>query len=98
MKYKCDLIQDLMPLCTDDSASEGSKKAVFEHMAECKTCSEYYQKLMQNVEMETEDVYKRQHQRHPSQHLSVIPVKQVYAFIPQLHSPLKSCGQVIPGC
>lgn len=54
MKYKCDLIQDLMPLCTDDSASEGSKKAVFEHMAECKTCSEYYQKLMQNVEMETD--------------------------------------------
>ncbi|QNM05983.1 hypothetical protein [Qiania dongpingensis] len=59
MKYKCDMIRDLMPLCTDDSASESSKKAVFGHMVECRDCEKYYEELIHGVELCTkeEDVF-----------------------------------------
>lgn len=52
MKYKCDLIRDLMPLCADDSAAEDSKKAVFEHMSECASCEEYYRELIRGIEVD----------------------------------------------
>ncbi|MCD2492585.1 zf-HC2 domain-containing protein [Lacrimispora sp. NSJ-141] len=51
MKYKCDIIRDLMPLCADDSASEDSKKAVSEHMAECGDCERYYEELIHGVDL-----------------------------------------------
>lgn len=39
MKFECDLIRDLMPLCADDAASEASKKAVQTHIAVCTECA-----------------------------------------------------------
>lgn len=39
MKFECDLIRDLMPLCADDAASESSKKAVQSHIAVCTECA-----------------------------------------------------------
>lgn len=39
MKFDCDLIRDLMPLCADDAASESSKKAVQTHIAVCTECA-----------------------------------------------------------
>ena len=39
MKYECDMIRDLMPLCADGIASETSEKTLQAHLAECKACA-----------------------------------------------------------
>ncbi len=49
MKYKCDMIKDLMPLCLDNAAAESSEKTVIEHLSECKECSEYYKALSKDI-------------------------------------------------
>lgn len=54
MKYKCEMVRDLMPLCVDDAASETSKKVVVEHIAECKECVEYYNKMVNEIPINTE--------------------------------------------
>lgn len=49
MKYKCDMVKDLMPLCLDHAATESSEKAVVEHLAECKKCTHYYESLCKEI-------------------------------------------------
>lgn len=49
MKYECDMIRDLMPLCLDDSATDASKNATKEHMKECVECTEYYHALQNEI-------------------------------------------------
>lgn len=56
MKYKCELIQDLMPLCIDSAAADESKNAVVEHMAECRNCEKYYQTLLEELPVESQDI------------------------------------------
>ena len=50
MKYKCDMVKDLMPLCLDHEASESSEQTVIEHLAECRECSKYYESLGKEME------------------------------------------------
>lgn len=50
MKYRCDMVKDLMPLCLDHEASESSEQTVIEHLAECKECSKYYEDLGKEME------------------------------------------------
>ena len=38
MKITCDVIQDLIPLVQDDTASEDSRRLVEEHVAQCPDC------------------------------------------------------------
>ncbi len=45
MKYKCEVIKDLLPLYIDGLVSEESKKMVAEHLKECAKCREYYEDL-----------------------------------------------------
>lgn len=45
MKYRCDMVKDLMPLCLDHAATESSEQTVIEHLAECKECTKYYEDL-----------------------------------------------------
>ena len=45
MKYRCDMVKDLMPLCLDQEATEASEQTVIEHLAECRECSKYYETL-----------------------------------------------------
>ena len=45
MKYRCDMVKDLMPLCLDHAATESSEQTVIEHLAECKECTKYYEAL-----------------------------------------------------
>ena len=52
MKYKCDMIKDLMPLCLDKAATGASEQTVIEHLAECKSCEEYYKMLEKEVRVE----------------------------------------------
>ena len=52
MKYKCEVIRDLMPLCADDSAAEGSKKAVFEHISKCAECEKYYKDIIKQIHLD----------------------------------------------
>jgi hypothetical protein len=54
MKYKCDMIRDLMPLCVDDAANEVSRKAVVDHIAECKECEQYYSKVINEISVNSE--------------------------------------------
>ena len=41
MKYNCDLIRDLLPLCEDNVASTASQTAVNEHLSECAKCRDF---------------------------------------------------------
>ena len=50
MKYRCDMVRDLMPLCLDHEASESSEQTVIEHLAECKECTKYYEALGKEME------------------------------------------------
>lgn len=50
MKYRCDMVKDLMPLCLDHEASESSEQTVIEHLAECKECTKYYEALGKEIE------------------------------------------------
>lgn len=50
MKYRCDMVKDLMPLCLDQAASASSEQTVIEHLAECKECSKYYESLGKEME------------------------------------------------
>ncbi|HAG14048.1 MAG TPA: hypothetical protein DCG49_09330 [Ruminococcus sp.] len=45
MKYQCDMIEDLMLLCAEDTASAEGRTAVREHIAECRNCSEKWHRL-----------------------------------------------------
>ena len=54
MKYKCDVIRDLMPLCVDDAATEASKNIIVEHIAECKECENYYSKVINEISLDAE--------------------------------------------
>lgn len=50
MKYRCDMVRDLMPLCLDQAASASSEQTVIEHLAECKECSKYYEEIGKEME------------------------------------------------
>ncbi|MBR2087032.1 MAG: zf-HC2 domain-containing protein [Oscillospiraceae bacterium] len=45
MKYECDMIRDLLPLCAEHMASEKSELIVREHLAECKACTAEWEAL-----------------------------------------------------
>ncbi len=45
MKYRCDMVRDLMPLCLDHAATEASEQTVIDHLTECKECTKYYEAL-----------------------------------------------------
>lgn len=49
MKYKCDVVKDLMPLCLDHEATKASEQTVIEHLTECKECAAYYEALDKDV-------------------------------------------------
>ena len=49
MKYKCDVVKDLMPLCLDHEATKASEQTVIEHLAECSECAAYYEELGKDV-------------------------------------------------
>ncbi len=51
MKYKCDMIRDLMSLCADGMASDASEQAVMEHLAECESCAAEWGLLKQSVKI-----------------------------------------------
>ena len=40
MKRDCEMARDLMPLCVDGVASEGSQEFVAAHAASCRECAE----------------------------------------------------------
>lgn len=45
MKYKCEVIKDLLPLYVDGVSSKESDKIIEEHLKECKECKENYENL-----------------------------------------------------
>ena len=49
MKYRCDMVRDLMPICLDHEATEASEQTVIEHMSECAECTQYYKALEKNI-------------------------------------------------
>ena len=51
MKYKCDMVKDLMPLCLDHEASESSEQTVIEHLAECRECSKYFTSVIYGISL-----------------------------------------------
>ncbi|MBR5684017.1 MAG: zf-HC2 domain-containing protein [Ruminococcus sp.] len=50
MKYDHEIIRDLMPLCIDGIASEKSRKAVEEHLAECAECKSEWEQMKGNIQ------------------------------------------------
>ena len=49
MKYDCEVIRDLMPLCNDGTCSEQSRRMVGEHVLECPACMQMYQEMRTEV-------------------------------------------------
>ena len=45
MRYPCEIIRDLLPLCIDDVCSGESRSAVENHLSECEKCRQYYQSM-----------------------------------------------------
>ena len=45
MKRDCEMARDLMPLCVDGVASEGSQEFVAAHAASCRECAEVYRQM-----------------------------------------------------
>lgn len=68
MKYKCDMVKDLMPLCVDKAASEGSEQVVIEHLAECNECMEYYNTL-------EKDIFTTETMKEPERKYSILAKK-----------------------
>lgn len=65
MKYKCEIVRDLMPLYLDGIASTQSRQMVDEHLSECKECTTLFSKMKNNelereVKEEKTDVIERQ--------------------------------------
>ena len=45
MKYKCNVIKDLLPLYIEKITSQDSNEIIEEHLKECENCKEYFLKL-----------------------------------------------------
>ena len=45
MKYNCDTVRDLMPLCADGIASAASEEMLQAHLAECEACAAEWQSI-----------------------------------------------------
>lgn len=50
MKMSCEIIQDLIPLLEDDVCSAQTKAAVTEHIRDCETCRNIYEKSKFNMD------------------------------------------------
>ncbi len=51
MKYKCELIKDLLPLYHDRTCSNASSKVVEEHLNECNECHLFYQEVKKTTDI-----------------------------------------------
>lgn len=63
MMNKCDIVQDLLPLYADNICSDESRRFVEEHISECKTCADFFEKIKDNeiekkISLEKNDVLK----------------------------------------
>ena len=47
---KCEIIKDLIPLCSEGLCSEESRIAVEEHIKTCETCRLLYEKIPETEE------------------------------------------------
>ena len=54
MKYPCDMIRDLMPLCADSAASDASAQAVREHIGTCTECARLWDEMQQKLDLAAE--------------------------------------------
>ena len=52
MKYQCDMIRDLMPLCADGAASDASRQAVREHIGTCVECARCWSEVQQGLDLD----------------------------------------------
>ena len=48
MKLTCEIVEDLLPLYLDDSCSADSRSAIEEHLKECSSCREKFQRMQKN--------------------------------------------------
>ena len=60
MRLTCNIVRDLVGVCTDCAASDETKAAVQAHLAQCPACSRYY------YDYERIGRVHRREGRHPS--------------------------------
>jgi hypothetical protein len=53
MKIKCNIIKDLLPLYAEKLTSEESNSLILEHISECESCKNEYEKITEKVELPT---------------------------------------------
>jgi hypothetical protein len=53
MKIKCNIIKDLLPLYAEKLTSEESNSLILEHISECESCKNEYEKITKKVELPT---------------------------------------------
>ena len=78
MKYQCDMIRDLMPLCADSAASEASSRAVREHIGTCTECARIWSEMQQELDLPgdapapQEEGYKKAARKYKKKRLAVM--------------------------
>ena len=55
MKYNCNVIKDLMPLCEDKVATKDSEQVVMKHLSECNECLQYYDEMKKDLIMDDDN-------------------------------------------
>ena len=56
MKYNCEMIRDLMPLCADGVASESSQQAVQTHLRTCVECAKEWEAVKGDLQIPLQEV------------------------------------------
>ena len=60
-QINCEIIQDLMPLVLDDACSDGSRRAVEEHIAGCEHCAEVFSAMKSETPKPAGDENEKKH-------------------------------------
>ena len=66
MKYKCNIVKDLLPLYVEDVTSQDSNKIIEEHLKECEECKKHYEELKDGSfieELKEEQVNEENHKK-----------------------------------
>ncbi len=60
MNEHCEVVRDLIPLCLDGAAAQGSQDLVQNHLAECEKCAGYYEAMQKTLPKMNEAEQKAQ--------------------------------------
>ena len=70
-KISCDIIKDMLPLYHDNVCSNDSRKMVEEHLIECNSCKNEFEKMQTDIKISKEDIVKNRSDSNMIKDISV---------------------------